>query len=71
MHYLSRTPGRWAPYHIPKAQVFDIQHPKSTPLGHDTGDAMIIPFDKFNDVFVRTHTQFGTQIFELNFVVEI
>ena len=34
MHYKSRTSGRFAPFRIPKAQVF-------------TGDTMIIPFNMF------------------------
>ena len=40
-------------------------------LGHDPGDTMINPFDMFYNVFVRTHTKFGTKIFEIYFVIEI
>ena len=58
---------------ISNSKISSFWHPapQVRPLGHDPGDTMIIPFDMFYNVFVRTHTKFGTQIFELNFVVEI
>ena len=55
---------------IPKSSSFLHPAPQVPPLGHDPGDTMIIPFNMLYTVFVRTHIQFGTQIFELNFVVE-
>ena len=33
LYALTRTPGRWAPSQIPKAQVFDTQHPKTHQWG--------------------------------------
>ena len=54
----------------PKSSSFWHPAPQVPPQGHDPGDTMVILSDMFYNVFVRTHTKFGTQIFELNFVVE-
>ena len=71
MHISTRTRSRLGTITNPHSSSFRHPPPKVPPLGHDPGDTMINPFDMFYNVFVRTHTKFGTKFFEIYFVIEI